>query len=303
MEVIRQVHTLGASIMGFTGGEPCVRMDLTELVQAASSGGAATILFTSGYGFDAPLADRLRRAGLWSVCVSLDAATAAIHDARRGAGAFDMAIAALRLARKSGFYTMAGAVATPAFVNEGMADSIHRLLGDLGVHELRIVEAMPCGRLTDCAGSELLTPEQVKRLRHVHVETNRAGRGPKICAFNHIESPEIFGCGAGTQHLYIEPSGIVCPCDFTPLGFGNVRETPLVDLWLRMNRAMGDNPRQHCFIQKNRDRIRAEAVHGYPLPPDLSEALCRAAGTEPLPAYFALVTSGGTGLPGKEPPA
>ena len=298
LETIRQLHELGTSLVGFTGGEPCVRDDLETLVRAASGGGAAIILFTSGRGFTPELAARLRAAGLWSVCVSLDADTADAHDAARGQGSFNDALAALRLARVEGFYVMAGAVATPAFVRSGMPARLHALLADLGIHELRIVEAMPCGGLSGCAAADLLSSDDIVALRRFHVETNRAGRGPKICAFNHVESPEIFGCGAGTQHLFIEPSGVVCPCDFTPLGFGNVRDAPLADLWRRMNLAMGDNPRTHCFIQHHRNAVQAHAAAGFPLPPDLSERLCREAGPEPLPAYFALVASNSQPTPG-----
>ncbi|HRX05972.1 MAG TPA: radical SAM protein [Kiritimatiellia bacterium] len=290
LDTIRQLHGLGTSLIGFTGGEPCMREDLPALVRAAAQG-ASTILFTSGQGFTPALAAQLRAAGLWSVCVSLDADTAEAHDAARGDGSFAVALEALRLARAQGFYTMAGMVATPAAVRAGMPNRIHRLLAGLRAHELRIVEAMPCGGLSGCASSSLLAPGDIAALRRFHVETNRARHGPKVCAFNHVESPEIFGCGAGTQHLFIEPSGVVCPCDFTPLGFGNVRDTPLADLWHRMNLAMGDNPRTHCFIQRHRDAVQARAAAGFPLPPDLSEQICREAGPEPLPAYFALVTS------------
>jgi MoaA/NifB/PqqE/SkfB family radical SAM enzyme len=292
-DVICQLHDLGTSIIGFTGGEPCTRQDLDSLVRAAASGGATTILFTSGYGFDATLAGRLLHAGLWSVCVSLDADIASVHDRRRGVGAFDTAVAALRLARAMGFYTMAGAVATPDFVESGTVSRLHALLGKLGTQELRIVETMPCGRMAGCDSADLLTPVQVAALRRFHVDANRSGRGPKVCAFNQIESPEVFGCGAGTQHLFIEPSGMVCPCDFTPLGFGDVRDIPLAEIWGRMNRAMGNNPRSRCFIRQHRDGIHEQAPAGYPLPPNLSESICRAAGPEPLPAYFALVASGG----------
>lgn len=289
-DVIRQLHGLGVSIIGFTGGEPCVREDLDTLVRTAADGGAATILFTSGMELDDARLSRLRAAGLWSVCVSLDADTADAHDAARGAGAFETAVSALRRARAAGFYTMAGSVATPVSVVAGLHRRIHALLATLDTHELRIVEAMPCGRLGDCGSDALLSPVHIAELRRFHVETNRRRHGPKVCAFNHVESPEIFGCGAGTQHLFIEPNGTVCPCDFTPLGFGNVRETPLADLWHRMNQAMGDNPRSRCFVQRHRELIRARAAAGYPLPPDLSEAVCREAGPEPLPGYFALVT-------------
>lgn len=291
LDTLRQLRGLGTSLIGFTGGEPCLREDLVPLVRAAAHGGAATILFTSGQGFSPALAAQLRAAGLWSVCVSLDADSAESHDAARGPGSFTAALEALRLARSLGFYTMAGMVATPASVHSGMHERIHRLLAGLRAHELRIVEAMPCGGLSGCAAADLLSPADVAALRRFHVETNRSGRGPKVCAFNHIESPDIFGCGAGTQHLFVEPSGIVCPCDFTPLGFGNVRETPLADLWRRMNLAMGDNPRTYCFIQRHRDAVQAHAAAGFPLPPGLSEQICRDAGPEPLPAYFALVAS------------
>jgi len=291
LDVIRQLHDLGPSIIGFTGGEPCVRDDLPTLVRAASEGGAATILFTSGQHFTPALARELREKGLWSVCVSLDADTSEQHDASRGKGSFNVALNALRLAKAEGFYTMVGSVATPDSVRSGMHKRLHTLLSSLGGHELRIVEAMPCGGLVDCAASALLSKKDIDELRRFHVENNRTGRGPKVCAFNHIESPEIFGCGAGTQHFFIEPSGTVCPCDFTPLGFGNVREFSLADLWRKMNVAMGDNPRTHCFIQRNRAAIRAHAAAGYPLPCELSEHICREAGKEPLPGYFALVTS------------
>ncbi|MCL1919484.1 MAG: radical SAM protein [Kiritimatiellaeota bacterium] len=295
LDVIRQLHGLGASIIGFTGGEPCLRGDLPSLVRAASEGGAATILFTSGFGLTDALLAELREAGLWSVCVSIDSDTAQEHDAGRGEGSFAAVVSALRRAKAGGFYTMAGTLATPAFVATGRYRRVHDFLATLGAHEMRIVEAMPCGNLVSCADDAFLSTAQVAELRRFHADMNRRRGGPKVCAFNQVESPEVFGCGAGTQHLFIGPDGTVCPCDFTPLGFGSVRDAPLADLWRAMNLAMGDNPRTHCFVHKNRAAIRARADAGYPLPPDISEAICRAAAPEPLPGYFALVTQGGNG--------
>ena len=291
--VIRQLHGLGASIIGFTGGEPCMREDLPELVRAASEGGAAAILFTSGFGLTDALLAELRGAGLWSVCVSIDSDIAQEHDAGRGEGSFEAVVSALRRAKAAGFYTMAGALATPVFVETKRYRRIYDFLSTLGVHEMRIVEAMPCGKMVACSDEAFLSPARVTELRQFHVAMNRKRTGPKVCAFNQVESPELLGCGAGTQHLFIGPDGTVCPCDFTPLGFGNVRDTPLADIWRRMNLAMGDNPRTHCFVHKNRAAIRSHAEFGYPLPPDISEAICHAAGPEPLPGYFALVTQGG----------
>lgn len=294
LATVRQLSELGTSIVGFTGGEPLLRAGLCELVAAAKDGGMSVILFTAGADDPLRALARLKRAGLWACCVSLDADSAEVHDATRGLpGAFERACRTLQASRRLGLYTMTGSVATRTALASGLPARIHALGRRLGVHESRWVEAMPCGALA-AGHPELLAPADIEALRRFHVETNRRGLLPKICAFNQIESPEVFGCGAGTQHLFVQPDGTVCPCDFTPLGFGNAAREPLETIWRRMNVAMGDNPRRDCFIRKHHACVACHASAGYPLPPDLSAAVCREAGAEPLPAYFAMVTGQST---------
>ena len=284
--VIGQLHRLGASIIGFTGGEPCTRADLPALVAAAASGGAATIVFSSGAGVDSALLQQLKAAGLWSLCISLDHPTAAEHDRLRGApGAHAQACRALRRAREHGFYTMAATVATRILVEEKLLAPMHRLAGDCGAHEWRIIEPMPCGLLARDHADTLLTPDHIQTLRQFHIVSNRQRLRPKVCAFNRIESPELFGCGAGTQHLFIDAKGEVCPCDFTAMSFGNAAQTPLDQIWSCMSGAMG-NPRRHCFIQKHYVLLLRHGNGHFPLAPEQSLAVCAEAGPEPLPDYF-----------------
>ena len=289
---IDQCLELGASIIGFTGGEPCLQPDLPSLVRRAAQGGAATIVFSSGNGVVQVQIQALADAGLWAFSVSLDSTDSAVHNRlRENDQAFEHAIAAIRQAREAGLYTMVGMVATPEAVDAGGVEAMHALAATLGVDELRITEPMPCGKLAGCGKEGLLSPEQVARLRQFHIETNRQGDGPKVCAFNQVEGPQTFGCNAGTQHLYVDAAGRVCPCDFTPLSFGNVREEPLAEIWKRMNLAMGDNPRRDCFIQKHHALVAAKAAEGHPwpLPPDASAEVCRQAGPDELPDWFAMV--------------
>jgi MoaA/NifB/PqqE/SkfB family radical SAM enzyme len=277
---------LGASIVGFTGGEPCSRADLPELVAAAASGGAATILFSSGACLTPTLLAKLKTAGLWSVCVSLDHPEAAEHDRLRGSvGSHGRALEALRHAASSGFYTMVGAVATRDLLRDNQLSRLHRLASECGVHELRIVEPMPCGLLAKNPEDVLLSEAEIRTVRDFHVRTNRAGGRPKVCAFNQIESPELFGCGAGTQHLFIDARGEVCPCDFTGMSFGNVTVTPLAQIWTTMSEAMG-NPRRHCFIRENHRLVLRESNGRFPLTPEASLRVCAEAGKEDLPDYF-----------------
>ena len=155
---------------------------------------------------------------------------------------------------------------------------------------------MPCGRLRDAPEETLLTDEMTRKLRDFHADTNRRGRLPKVCAFNQVESPEVFGCGGGTQHLFIDPAGAVCPCDFTPLSFGSAADEPLADIWMRMNKAMGGAPRRHCFVQKNHDLIARHAADDqFPLSPEVSKEVLEKAGDEQLPDYFQMTLSNAKG--------
>ena len=240
---------------------------------------------------DQEKASALKRAGLWACCISLDHPDSKQCDQLRGMeGAYKQALESIRISKHTGFYTMIGTVATRSLVERELYRAVYEIARVLEVDEFRLVEPMPCGKLSGTSEDMLLTANHIKDLRDFHITTNRKGRLPKVCAFNQIESPEIFGCGAGTQHFFIDSAGEICPCDFTPLSFGNVTEKSLLSIWNTMNDAMV-NPRRHCFIQKHHRLISKYATgQEYPLPPEISKKVCAEAGTEPFPDYFALVT-------------
>lgn len=299
-KAIEQSTALGAALLGFTGGEPLLRGDLEQLIGHAVKHGAETMLFTTGIHLDEARAESLRRAGLWGIAISLDHTDPVQFNAFRGRDdAYEIALRALKLAKKYDFYTMSCCVATPETVATKEYRKIHALSAELGVDELRIVEPMPCGRLRSASATEFLTPEAIRELRDFHVEINEKTGRPKVCAFNQIESPELFGCGGGTMHLYIDSAGNVCPCDFTPLSFGNIADMELSDIWTRMTDALGE-PRRACFVRSHAGLIAryVEQTGGeYPLPPAASCALCKEAGYGTLPDYFRLVTGKITTLP------
>lgn len=291
LDVIAQLNQIGTAIIGLTGGEPLTQEYLPELVRAANQGGAEVELFTSGIGLTQAKCDALRKAGLWAVGVSLDHTKADIVDRkRRTPKAFEAAIAALKMAQQTGFYTFVNAVPDRETVISGEYQRLYELAKRLKIHELRLIEPMPCGQLMNDGHDCLLRREEVDVLRRFHRTINRRGRGPKVCAFNEIESPQMFGCVAGFQHLFVDPTGEVCPCDFTPLSFGNVQDEPLANIWQRMTDAMRQ-PRRNCFIQTNAALIRRYAEgHGFPLPTEVSLRILAESPEEPLPDYFQQAT-------------
>ncbi len=122
----------------------------------------------------------------------------------------------------------------------------------------------------------------------LHKTWNHRGRAPAIASFSHLESDALFGCGAGNHHLFIDAVGNACPCDLTPLGFGNVCEEPLYDIWSRMGEWF-PLPRRGCLVRDLREATNVlPTAATFPLCRPDSEALCRQhLRKTPLPAVFA----------------
>lgn len=287
LRVVREVQDLGVAIVGFTGGEPLLRDGLDRLVEAVDER-SSTVLFTTGDGLDFLRARTLKEHGLFSVAISLDDYRNAEHDRGRGhPGAFETAVGAVRAAREAGLYTMTQIVATHERCRAGWLEHYLDFVGGLGVQEVRLLEPMPCGKLLDGDGGWLLSDEERSRLRELHLDTNRHPHRPKVSAFAQVEDVTRYGCGAGFQHLYVDAAGNVCPCDFTPVSFGNVRDESVEAIWRRLNRAF-KRPRAGCFLMENAKALAlAEADRGHvPLAYEEVKDACAFCETGELPAFY-----------------
>jgi MoaA/NifB/PqqE/SkfB family radical SAM enzyme len=74
----------GIRILHFNGGEPTVHPDLTAMVAHAARIGMMPALDTNGGRLTPRRIDALADAGLAKVCISIDAASSAVHDSNRG---------------------------------------------------------------------------------------------------------------------------------------------------------------------------------------------------------------------------
>src|SRR5215471_15913617 len=74
----------GIRILHFNGGEPTVHPDLTAMVAHAAQIGMMPVLDTNGALLTQKRIDALVDAGLAKVCISIDAASSAVHDSNRG---------------------------------------------------------------------------------------------------------------------------------------------------------------------------------------------------------------------------
>lgn len=245
LRVIDEAKSIGACTIGFTGGEPMLREELPTWIAAAGPE-LATIVFTTGAGLDDAAAMKLKRAGVTCVTVGVEFSDATKHDAVRGvSGSFGVATSAVSACRRAGIYAAISTVATTEKIDSGELDRLWALGAKWGVGEFRVLAPVATGRIVGQCGC-VLDEGRRERLKAFHVETNRRGVGPAVACFAYLESSEVFGCGAGYHHVYVDASGEVCPCDLTPMSFGNVRSESLATIWQRMGQWFG-RPRCGCF--------------------------------------------------------
>jgi MoaA/NifB/PqqE/SkfB family radical SAM enzyme len=287
--VIAQLQEMGTSILGLTGGEPLLRNDLEDLV-AAIDDRSISILYSSGMGLTRERARGLSQAGLFAAGISLDRVDAPAFDRMRGhLGAWDAAVAAVDHFRSTGnTHVMVQCVADPAFLARGEHEVLARLVKQIGAHEIRFLEGMPAGRLADCAQDGLLGPKDREVLLDFQRRANWSSRYPKVTVFAHTESADMFGCGAATQHSYLDAHGNLTPCDFVPLGFGNAFQEPIADLWERMNQVVGV-PRSRCLAFEIQEHLK-KSPSEHPLSLGASVEVCNQCRQElRLPRFYRLL--------------
>jgi hypothetical protein len=110
--------------------------------------------------------------------------------------------------------------------------------------KMRIMEPIPCGSMKE-RPQEVLTKEEQSKLIALHVEMNESMIYPKVSVFPYIESEDQYGCGAGSQHSFIDADGNFGPCDFLPISYGNLLTEEAELIWSRMHEEIG-KPKCTC---------------------------------------------------------
>jgi MoaA/NifB/PqqE/SkfB family radical SAM enzyme len=287
-EAIAQVKELGSSVIGFTGGEPLLRDDLEEII-AAAAGACAPLLFTTGFGLTPARARALKQAGLLMPVISLDHYTAEAHDRGRGRqGMFDTAREAIGMFQDEGLYVSVSFVPERQMVEQPreMWRTIE-FFKELGVNDLRLTSPILSGRLT-ARPEEKLTPKNVRTIFDIQRRCTSSPGYPGVFAYDYFESEKFYGCGAGFNYLFIDAEGNLCPCDFTMISFGNLRERPLAEIWAE---TWGHfrQPGRVCYANVINDNVAARNSAVWPLGPADSQEVhgqCPSFDAQRLPEFY-----------------
>jgi len=96
LDLARRIVDSGIPYVAFGGGEPLGAPHCWELFELLTAGGVALKIETDGTRIDDAAADRLARLGVQCVQVSVDGATAVMHERVRPGSSFEAATAGIR---------------------------------------------------------------------------------------------------------------------------------------------------------------------------------------------------------------
>ena len=234
--VFRAAAELGAVHVGLTGGEPSVRRDLDAIVRSAAAAGLYTHLVTAGVPLTPDGLAALRDAGLRSVQLSIQDATAAASDRIAGTESFERKHAIARAARELGLaLTLNVVLHRENLANVGALIALARALG---ADRLELANAQYDGWALVNRDALLPSREQLEAASAVVAAERLRGVRPELVWV----LPDYFAgrpkpCmgGWGRRLVVVAPDGLVLPChaarDLPGLDFWNVRDRPLAECW------------------------------------------------------------------------
>lgn len=221
LDVQRDFRRHGTRVWGYSGGEPLLRPDLEELCAAARALGMVVTLSTNGVLLP-HLLDLARMVDELEIAIDGDRES---HDAVRGAGTFDQAVAGVEAVAgmESG---QPGIVIKTLLTRRSIEmDTLNTML-DLADRWGARLRFSPSAahraddRLLDNASNHAPTAEQFLAFRQ-WLEAGIAGPRGRCFAddpafFRALgafpDFPRRIPCQAGRRHCLIDPAGQVLPC-------------------------------------------------------------------------------------------
>lgn len=226
--VIDQAMDLGIIHVNITGGEPTLRKDILEVIEACRPGEIMVSLVTNALTLTREKMKLLKEAGLNTIQISLDSADQKKHDRLRGAsGCYDKVMAAASWAREFGINLCFSTVLSTE--HSSNKEEMYKLLA-LAEREkafLLICDSAAVGRW-EGQKEKMMTCVQRNRV------LEELMKHPVARHHNMYNFRMKAGCPAGIEKIYITAYGDVTPCDLIHDSFGNVLNEDLKTIWKRM---------------------------------------------------------------------
>ena len=251
--VLDDIASYASPVVVLSGGEPLLRPDVFEIAQYGTDKGLRMCLATNGTLVTPETCQKIIGSGIKMVSLSLDGASAAVHDDFRSMpGAFAATTNAARLFKENGIKFLVNSSFTKR--NQSEIGKLYPFVKGLGATAWYMFMIVPTGRGEDIM-SELVSMEDYEGFLSWHYEMEKNEDELLVrptCAPSYYrvvlqkakEQGDDFkrrslqfstggskGCLAGQLIVLIDVDGNVLPCSYFPMAAGNIREQSFKEIW------------------------------------------------------------------------
>jgi pyrroloquinoline quinone biosynthesis protein E len=237
LSVLTQARAMGATQLGFSGGEPLVRRDLETLIAEARRLGYYSNLITSSVGMDEARIKAFRDAGLDHIQISFQASDEELNNFLGGTRTFQHKLDMARLVKQYDYPMMLNIV-----LHRRNIDQLAQILDMCAALKADYVELANTQYYGwSLHNRDLLMPtrEQLQRAEIVADDYRERYKSSMKVIFvtpdYYAERPKACMNGWGKIFLTIAPDGTALPChaarQLPGLEFPNVRDTSIEWIW------------------------------------------------------------------------
>ena len=235
--VMQQARKMGATQLGFSGGEPLVRKDLEDLIKEARRLGFYTNLITSGVGMDEARIVDFKEAGLDHIQISFQASNEELNNYIGKSKSFQHKYEMARLVKKYEYPMVLNIVLHRK--NVGQIRDILDMTVDLNADYVELASTQYYGWSRINIDQLLPTREQLKNAELVAQEYQEKMKDKMKVIYvipDYFENrPKKCMNGWGNIFLTIAPDGSALPChaagQLPGLEFPNVTDHDLEWIW------------------------------------------------------------------------
>lgn len=226
--------------INITGGEPLLRPHLPELMTTISKLGYKWGMTSNGLLIDKEMAEKLRKAGMYSIGISLDGLKESHEWFRQSPGSYEKVLEAVDNLHDAGQENvMLTTVVHKKNINE--LDAIYKVVKGKGCKTWRVINIEPIGRAL--TNKDLLLDSKDYKYIIDYIVSHQDDDMDVIFGCNHYVGlnlerkvrPWYYFCRAGLHLASIQYNGDITACldiERRPeLIFGNVRNNNFLDVW------------------------------------------------------------------------
>lgn len=255
------------------GGEPLIRRDVTEIVQASSEQGFLTVVNTNGWFLEKKIDQLSPYVDVF--VVSLDGAREETHDRLRKKGSYQRIVEGIKAVKRSGVPIIVNSIVLRD--NKDEIDEMMQLWDKLGV--VGYMNFMERGLLTSEGFEESKTAQDIS-------EEERRDLAADLLLYKQIGAPLLntedyfkrflngkkpYACHFPKIFIEIYANGDVIDCLRVDKPLGNVREKLLEDILKHPGIKEMIRDGERCCVHNNADRI--DTSNAWNLNPEILRTL------------------------------